>query len=840
PTMLLWSNLDPRAYLGGVWLILYIVGSLLAPPNPDRQRPGLTPLLVSVVALLVNPFPLEVLRSPLTLIRRVYPMWLDYGGDAAAEYPYLWRPVFDAATTAHPGWHLTSAIVLGLLMLGTLLLNRRNLVWGEMLAALGLNILGLASGVDFSAIAVVNAVVAGLNGQRWYQARCRQEYTLDSKELLFSRAGRAVTVFALFAAAYWGVSGWMTGAAGRRIGFGFSHQLQSKIDGYTELLGNVGVNEFDDQPFHLTPEQGDLLIWLGRRSFTDSRVTVFAPAHETNLYERQLEIAAALKSPDQQLTSPQAIATWAGAWQEALDEYGVTHVVIPLLDPTGYALWVNLASQGMATTDGQVIRFWESAGMSGPATTLYRLEAMPGLDRDQLTTFLTEHGSGTIIQSTFRRDESDDRVPRGVFPRGPTFYETSFLLPEPQLPNDARIARHYATRVGAAQRSLFEVIAYCHQIIRHARRGLAENPNSAETYLLMGDAYQRLWQVESAIVTNPLAIQAAERRFLEAIYAYHHASICQPGAGQPHALLYQLYLQHSDYDLALQHLDRLHELIGAYTLVPRDSEDYAASQQQAKRLRTELKDQLQRAKDAVEAAQVGGLEASVAAALQMGCPGYALELLEQDLTLTVGSPALSQQYGRLLLLAGRTLDGLEQIERQALVLDGMPAEAPQQSLRSLVALANLAADQYERAYNQWDQFGQGRIKTVLEAYLVSLPGVATPGRQGDGWPIFQIMTADEATGRWIPDWELTRWQMAMTELESGQNLSAEQILEQVLESNPQSLLRPQISMYLTLLTGQSVPPYLEPDVSTPETGDSQRPADRPPSPALPQRDDSSN
>ena len=831
PVMLLWSNLDPRAYLGGLWLVLYAVGTLLAPPVESQPRPRLTPLLVAIAALLVNPWPLEALRSPLMLIRRVHPLWLRYGGDAAAEYPWLWRPVFDEATTANPGWHLTAAIVLALLMLSTLFLNRRNLDWGELLAAAGLNVLGLAAGVDFIAIAVVNAVIAGLNGQRWYLARCQLEYTLDTRELLFSRAGRAITVFALFAAAYWGVSGWMTGADGRRIGFGFSQRLQANIDGYTKLLGELAVDEFDDHPFHVTAEQGDLLIWLGRRSFSDSRIRVFSPPDAANLYELQAEVAAALRSPDQPLTTPQAIAAWAGQWQQALDEYSVTHVVVPLTDPSGYALWVNLASQGMAGEDGTVTRFWEQTSIAGPAAVLYRLEARADEQDHELTAFLQEHGAGTLIQQTFRQDEADDRLLRGVFPRAPTFYETSLLLPEPEVSNHSRIARHYAMRSNAAQRSLFELIAYCHQVIRHGRRGLAQNPNDAETYLLLGEAYQRLWQLEMTTAGNPLAAQAAERRFYQAVYAYHHASLCRPDAAQPHASLYPLYLQHRDYDLALRHLDRINDLTGRYTLLPRDAEGYSESQQQSKRLQTQLADQLDRAREEVDQAQVGGLEASVAAALRTGCPGYALELLEDDLTLTVASPELNQQYGRLLLVNGRTLDGLEQIERQLISLESLPTPDAAQTLKPLAALANLAADQYERAGNLWQEYGQARLKTVQDASLASLPGVATPGRQGDGWPIFQIMTAAESTGRWIPDWELSRWQMAMTELESGQNSVAEALLEEVLESNPNSLLRPQIAMYLTLLTGQSVVPFLPTD----EAPATQRPTNRPPSPALPLR-----
>lgn len=829
-TMLLWSNLDPRAYLGLLLVALYILGRWLMPPDSETASPSLRPLLAALVAGLVHPFALDVLRSPVTLIRQFHPLWLEYGGTSAREYPYLWRPVLDEATRAAPGWHLAAAGLLAVLSALSLVLNRKRLEWGETLAVLGLNVIGLAAGVDFTAIAVVNAVAANLNGQRWYMQACRLEYTLDGREILYSRGGRAVTVLALFAAAYWGVSGWMTGAEGRRIGLGFSHRLQSQIDGYTELLGQVGTDEFDDHPFHLTPAQGDLLVWLGRKSFTDSRLLLFAPREGVNLLEQQRAIASNLRSPSQPLTSTQAIALWSSKWQAPLDNYGVTHVVVPLDTDPGYALWVNLASQGMATESGEVVRFWAQRGISGPATVLYRLETPAGVDPDELQAFLREHGDGSVVQQTFRVD--DDREPprRGVFPRGPTFYETSLLLSEPVVSNDSLTARHYDTRLQAAQRSLFDTVAYAHQIIRHARRGLAADPNSAETYLRLGEAYQRLWESEGAAAGNRLAIDAAERRFLQAVMAYHHAAQCQPAIAETHARLWPAYLQHGDYDLALRHLDRVHALVGRYTLLPREHPEFAENHQATRRLRTQLFDQIEAAKREIEKARIGGLEATVRAALAAGCPAAALELLEQDLTLTVGNSELAPGYARLLLLSGRTLEGLEQFEQQLRAVEGTAADAVLgAALRPMTAIANLGADEYARAESHWERFARERIQTTVDAYCSSLPATAAPGAAGDAWPIMQVMTAAEALGRWIPDWQLAQWQLAMNELESGRNSAASRRLEQVLTSDPQSLLRPQIAMYLTLLTGQTVEPFL------PAAAEAARPADRPPSPALPIR-----
>ena len=366
-------------------------------------------------------------------------------------------------------------------------------------------------------------------------------------------------------------------------------------------------------------------------------------------------------------------------------------------------------------------------GITGPATVLYRLESPAGADRDQLAEFLRNHSDGSILQETFRIDDAHEPPRRGVFPRGPTYYETSLLLPEPVVPNDALTANHYATRLGAAQRTLFETVAYAHQIIRHARRGLAINPNLEETYRLLGNAYQRLWESEAALAANRLAVDAAERRFLQAVMAFHHASQCRPEDAEPHAALVPLYLQHGDYDLALKHLDRLHELRGYYTLLPKEHPDFAATHQELRRVRGELFDVLQKGKQEVEQARIGGLETSVRAAVAARCPAYALELLEQDLTLTVENQELSHTYGRLLLLSGRTLEGLEQFERQLRTVEGTPADATLGAmLRPMTALANLGADEYARAEMHWDKFAQDHVKSVVDTYFRSIPLAAAP------------------------------------------------------------------------------------------------------------------
>ncbi|MEZ6065292.1 MAG: hypothetical protein R3B90_06200 [Planctomycetaceae bacterium] len=865
-TLWAWCQLDPRAYLGLTLVLLFALGRWFTPRRTEAAGQIGLPALAAVAAALVHPFHIHVLLSPYKLLTQYAPLMRTYGGENAAEYPYLWQPVKDALSQSPVSWHLIAAIVLAVLGLLALALNRQRIDWSWLLPFVGLNLFGLFSGIDLAAVAIVSAVVATLNAQEWYGASCRQEYTLDKQELLFSRAGRAVTVLCLFATAYWSLSGHMTGAAGRRVGFGFSSRLQTRINGYQSLLGTVGTDEFDDHPYHVTPQQGDVLVWLGRRSFTDSRLTLFAEG-ETNLLERQRELSGDMLSPGQALTTTTAIAEWANKWRSGLDAYDITHAVVPLESPDGYQLWVNMATQGTQLDDGSVARFWMQDGVGGPAAVLYRLGNTKGRDNQALDEFLTSRASqSTLIAQTFRARPDGEPVRRGLFPRNPTFYETSLLLPEPTISNDSLTARHYSTRLSLQQRSVPETIAFAHQIIRHARRGLAEDPNSFETYLLLGDGYMRLWGAESTLVGNPLAHQVVERRFHQAIFAWHHASMCRPSDPQPHGALAELYSIHGDDDLALRHLDRLYELTGYYTPSQRGvgvtEQSFSQAHQNGKRLREALSEQVNAARDAADRAQLGGLESAIRVALTNRIPGFALELLERDLTLTAQSLDLTEQHVRLLLLVGRTEEAYEQAERQVAALEraGVPPPPQLQSARLLAARANIAADQYERATRLLEQYCDEQLKTVYDRMLPMMPCLAPPGESGDPWAVYQIVTAAEGLGRWLPEWEAARLQIALNELEEDRNLAAESMLESIIVANPQTLLRPQVGVYLMLLTGQDLtaessagsPPAGEPAVRDEDAvpandgSASGRPVanqpaatieavaeDRPPSPALP-------
>jgi hypothetical protein len=94
--------------------------------------------------------------------------------------------------------------------------------------------------------------------------------------------------------------------------------------------------------------------------------------------------------------------------------------------------------------------------------------------------------------------------------------------------------------------------------IRAARLALASNPDDANTYLRLGQAYQALWASSGERTlssTNPLL---AELRYVQTVTALEQAIQLDPEQAAVHRLLAALYQEHGYLDAALEH--RRHEV----------------------------------------------------------------------------------------------------------------------------------------------------------------------------------------------------------------------------------------------------------------------------------------
>ena len=251
---LVWVNLDPRAWIGLLVLLLYGLGEYL---GARQDRPGLggpsqRKLYWQVtggvaLACLLNPFHIHSLLAPLVLYGTEYPALRTYNlllldqsvsMDRLQYYP-LTAIVYHKGHWGNWSW-LNFHVIAGLLVLiaawVTLFLNRRRADSGHVAVLVGLTLLSLLGVRELAPAALVAAVLAGLNAQDWYRVTFPQEYTVEPRELLFSRGGRSLTVLAFFAVALLAILGRLTPEHGRKLGLGLDPRLASAVDGLTTDL----------------------------------------------------------------------------------------------------------------------------------------------------------------------------------------------------------------------------------------------------------------------------------------------------------------------------------------------------------------------------------------------------------------------------------------------------------------------------------------------------------------------------------------------------------------------------------------------------------------------------
>ncbi|MDG1896127.1 MAG: hypothetical protein P8J37_14585, partial [Fuerstiella sp.] len=356
-----WANFDTHAYIGIFAIAFFAAGmqicKILSEPNGDAPCMSPGPLWkaagLSVLALLITPAPIASLTSVITTYTVEYPSMAmmrpltDSGGhpmaasvllDGRTEYFPLWTP------EVLEGFEFAYVTGLAMLIIAVVVLfisrSREDLPWAVTL--LGFSLAALVAVHELPAAALVAAVAAGTSAQRWYARSFRQEYTVDAKEVLFSRGGRAVTVFAMAFLAFFMVADRLPTRS--PVGLGFETDLETTMHTLGQQLSDLPPQA---QVFHTRMNQGDLLIWHGYQSFIDSRVRPFGrySNHGSSIYRFDSLRRSLLKSPDQSpsITSSPGVAAAEEPlpesdlvnpqWSEEYDALGLTHVMLRLSPP---------------------------------------------------------------------------------------------------------------------------------------------------------------------------------------------------------------------------------------------------------------------------------------------------------------------------------------------------------------------------------------------------------------------------------------------------------------------------------------------------------------------------
>jgi len=772
-----WAQCDPNVFVGMVVLVMYVLGeAFLQDERPDRPLKGLwIAAAASLAVCLLHPFHWHVFEAPYQVFRVEQPQMREYfsgvlaNAYALADYSPVISSEFRQGATLFD-WFGVALIGVALL---AQLVNWKRLHWAWLLAYVGVNGLACASARYLPVASVINAVVATINGQIWYQNACRQQYTTSAGEVFFSRAGRAVTVIGLFLLAYLSVNGWLINQTGRRVGIGFHPDLLLNVKSTREL----SENQFDDRPFHLYLSQGDYLIWVGKKSFVDSRLGLHAGSGAAKKHrDARQSLLDGKPSPD--------------AWKGIFDEHQVTHVFVRTVSERDVGDSFRKFLQ----------RGWVTTRLSSCGMAVYR----PDIAAPEFAAFVQKEPLMRVSTAAFRDKPPEASLPSAArpWPRPIGAYDRWLIQPLDSLSEGALLASQYGTLLdavpNAANRAVIRLrTTLALQTIREARIGLAQSPKKAGAYRRMGAAALQLHALDSQWL-QALSPGARDEFWLRyALAAYQSAQILDPEDFRDHEVLFDLCFSAGARDWALYHLDRLLENLPAEKVF----EQY---RQQRAGMAKQLRENVEQVQKSVRSQLgIGGPRPkAIQQAVQDGCWRLALELFEEDVTAFGNDSAAQQLYSQLLLYAGRLEESWQVVESQESQLPptGTPGgEVFASQWRNSAAMANLMNGNEDRSIQLWDEDRRGLQRMAAESALSLAPLTIGPPAKVDLRGLL-VSTQAYNDAQQSEREALDGVHGALAELVCWRNQAATRHLRDVLERNPETAQRMRVVYWLSLLS----------------------------------------
>ncbi len=803
-TILVWSQLDPRAWLGAAIVLAYALSwvglrGIEEGDAPDRVKTLSKITGASLIAWLLHPMHYHVLLSPLTAYRTEYPELRSY---LLFDWPYAWQwyPVFSKEFQNR--LDLFSIVSLGLCVLAvlTLALNFRRLTWEWLLPWVVVVALAALCSHQLPVAALLSAAVITLNAQLWYRGTFSQKYTLDSMPLVWNRGGRAITVVLLLLLGLVASNGMLMGRGGRRIGTGFSPQLQASITGAEKLAKEVASPEV----FNFRLDQGDLLIWAGLKPYADRRLTLYATGGE-NLLAKHRTLRESLRLPNPQTPSSGKPEVWKPEFAKLHINQAIPRLSGPAPD---YKTLIEMLSQGWALTSLQSF-----------GAVLSRIDSPD----EAFNKYRVAHPNVSFVKQTFQTEAPKTPLTDGpwIFPRRPTVYDTYLWQPQTSLNEPLQLAYHeqslvqlFSSTTEQSPEMVKATTSLALSAYRHARQGIILDPQSTQGYRILGQSAMFLHRMESAVAHN-FGIQYQGSFWItQVLQAYHHVLLLNPNIAEVHEELASLQMQLGKPDLALEHLRQVYRLKGVYTTLTPTDREYALNVKQNMKAVTELKRHVKTVEEAVLKSPLSGgnWKGSLDAAMGGNCPGIALRVLEENRAEVAKDVKYQLLRLELLNSVGRTEDALQEAES----LDNMFTKSPEfnaaepltvTQVRQMHALYGLAIGdnaQLETLFRKdSQQVAESMVRSVLEQVsLASVPGVRL-----DLLPASQGATAFQALYLAPERWASEEFLLAQSELSTWHNQAAQTRLTAILESEPNISLRPLIAFYLELLTGKPQQPF---------------------------------
>ncbi len=836
PIVLIWSNLDPKLYLGLCLLILYAVGSTIGRMaggsnalSSGAHRQLCFAVGASVVAALGNPFGWHAWLSPTVLYGTDYPVLRDYAASSAASAmstaEHMNYSILDSGFWSSLRVHSLAGIFTLVTAGVAFILNRAKCDWGMLLVYVGFCLFAASVGQNLPAAALVACALGTLNAQQWYQSNFRQTYSIETRELVFSRGGRAVTVLAIFALAFLGSSDRLSGPDGAQIGVGFHPRLVLAIEGFrSDLEGS-----FDDRPFNFVPAQGDLLIWVDQRPFVDSRVSLYAgegdndilllhdqARHALRIAEEQDEEAPQTGILESLQLDPEADGSptsWVGdseLWKEIFNRFRITHVIprlFPITNPNkdlDYQTYRDL----LYSPDS-----WQLAKLGVTTAIFYRTDT----DDAELSEFL-DRNRFSFVDAAFRTNVEGDEnsVARIDWPQPQSVYKKILTPYDEPVPNSVRRSDHYISSLGILAGDHATSLSLIYLVVRAANEGLVRDPNNAHAFRQLGAAYRALHDFEKTLCPD-----ASILRYYQTVHAYNQALIIEPDNQLAHMALMDMYIQFDKKDLALRELHATEELLAANDPGGEQAESfdqqYGALRDLYESELSEVREQLDKNPDKEK-----NWFATAQRLSQLGFSALALETLESvDPSELVQNLQAQRMQAILLMEVGRADEALQVIRQIELIITGYSEseedfdESRLGSIewRAVAALVHLANAGYAESLDLWNEEIKLRDRKRLTGLVQTLPLAQPPapliGNERIIWPIQHTAAVEDLVYRHAGESGALLWNIAIGHLEVGNLQQAERYFRKVLEADPNTQFATLVQFYLYLLTDEIID--VEPD-----------------------------
>lgn len=779
PVCILWANLDDRAWWGPFLLLLYGIGEYLgkaihrpAVASSSQRKTMWLAIAGCCVGLLANPSGPRSWFAPGTLLGIYYPALRAYSPARLEAMPLTMPQLW----IGHPVV-LAAALLLFVTAGALIVINRRRVDFGHVVLFFGAAIPAFLIAHELGAAAMVFCVVATLNGQSWYAATAKREYSTETRALLFSRGGRAVTVLVLFTLALLFTVGRLRPTGTGTVGLGLDPDLEGTINSYQTVLDGA----IDDRPFNFTLEQGDVLIWNGQKPYIDQRLPIFAGTQDSSLILRHQHLRLAL-SPKGKTPGAKARAEERKFWQDEFNRLQITHCM-PRLGGNNpdYPTFSEL----LGSPD------WQFVHLGSATAVFYRRD----LEQPELKAFLAKN-QFDFGDSAFKK-ESELLPPRAGWAQLPTFYQRYIWQTNVRTSAEVREARHL---VGLAGMLNVRGVGLIFQAIRRAQEGLAKNQNDAAAYEILGRAYALLLNLEAR---GQMSSQVGQLRYLQAVESFNLALVAAPDNPEVHQMLFQLYTTNNRADLAYREISALYDWLSVQKTDDPEQENAQIQQleqaaQHMDRISkyiTQIETQAEKLPKEVreQPMQLAGFY------IQNGMTLKALELLQpadDEVTQPTGEMGVRAD---LLLEAGRVEEAYE-LAGQLEVFAQQSNVSDWQRPRVATLLANaeytLAAGIWTRQASDAERDGAaGVLRSLVPRHY---------GAVGRPWPLGLTEAATQYFFSTPNTTSSLNVYAALIYLEAGQIKRATEIFRLALKQNPNHPERALLSFYLGKLTGQWV------------------------------------